>query len=139
MEQHCPRKHILETERQFKISRNGIITMNRGDTFTLPVCINVGSGCQPEYYDLKQGDVLYFALLQPGERWEKAILKKPFYFEDLQPDKDPQFHFSSEDTEYLVPGNYYYQVKLYRTAEHCLDGFEHVDTIVPRTKFVILE
>ena len=141
MEQHCPRKHILETERQFKISRNGIITTHRGDTFTVPVCINVGSGCQPKPYDLKPGDVLYLGLLEPGQRWEKAILKKTITYEESQkyPDEDPTFYFRIEDTEYLVPGNYYYEVKLYRAPENCEHNLEHVDTIIPRTKFVILE
>lgn len=132
-------KHILETEKQFKLNKNGIITLHRGDTFTLPVCINLGSGVDPDYYDLQEGDVLYFGLLEPGQKWEEAIVKKIITSEDVEKGSDPMIHFYTEDTEYLVPGNYYYEVKLFRSSNNTEDGFEHVDTIIPRTKFVIVE
>ena len=150
--------HVLQTETQLKLSKNGIITLNRGDTFTLPVYINIGSGVYPETYalqkHLKEGcpddgkeehyytDHLYFALLEPGQKWEDAILKKAYWAGSKEADtitKTVLIHFYSEDTEYLKPGNYYYQIKLQRCKESTNDGFEHVDTIVQRTKFVILE
>ena len=123
--------HYLETERQLKISKNGIITLNRGDTFTLPIHINLGSGVAPYYGDeegekyktyilrkhLKNGceddqkeehynsDHLYFALLEPGQKWEDAIVKKVFWANDIDPiEKVVILHFYPEDTVYLKPG-----------------------------------
>lgn len=142
--------HYLETERQLKLSKNGIITLNRGDTFTLPIHINLGSGVAPDYgdeegekyktYILRNSDKLYFALLLPNQKWEDAIVKKVRSANDIDPEsKTILLHFYPEDTEYLVPGNYYYQIKLYRCPQSTEDHHEHIDTIVPRTKFVILE
>ena len=161
--------HYLETERQLKLSKNGIITLNRGDTFTLPVHINLGSAVYPEYingdkyktYILQkhllvpeeeipleergdekyyESDHLYFALLEPGQKWEDAIVKKVYWANDIDPiEKVVLIHFYPEDTEHLVPGNYYYQIKLQRCPRSTKDGFEHIDTVVPRTKFVIVE
>lgn len=158
--------HYLETERQLKLSKNGIITLNRGDTFTLPIHINLGSGVAPDYIDEEgekyktyilrkyliegceddgdpehyESDHLYFALLLPNQKWEDAIVKKVFWANDIDPEhKVVLLHFYPEDTEYLTPGNYYYQIKLQRCPQSTKDGFEHIDTVVPRTKFVILE
>lgn len=141
--------HYLETERQLKLSKNGIITLNRGDTFTLPIHINLGSGVAPDYgdeegekyktYILRNADKLYFALLLPNQKWEDAIVKKVISANDIDPEqKVVLLHFYPEDTEYLTPGNYYYQIKLQRCPQSTKDG-EHIDTVVPRTKFVILE
>ena len=170
--------NYIETERQLKLSKNGIICLNRGDTFTLPVHINLGSGVHPYYVDdegelyktyilrkhLKvlernpqtseptvlapddgreehyDSDHLYFALLEPGQKWEEAIVKKAYWANDIDPiTKTVMIHFYPEDTEYLKPGNYYYQIKLQRCSRSTKDGYEHIDTVVPRTKFVILE
>jgi len=125
----------------FNKSPNGIITLNRGDTFTLEYTPDLGRGVHHNYYDLKEGDHLYLAILEPGQKWENALLKRVYTIDHL---KDPHsniilIHFYTEDTEYLVPGNYYYEIKLQRIAEHTDDGFESIDTVTPRTKFVILE
>lgn len=142
----------------FTIVGNGIITLNRGDTFTIPLDINIGTGVAPKYYTLKgpqnedypeDRDRLFFALLEPNQRWEDAIVKKVYTSDDIAVEYGvPLLHFYSEDTEYLKPGTYYYQVKLLRSRFNDMsenvdksidDGFEHVDTVIPRTKFIILE
>lgn len=129
----------------FHMANNGIITLNRGDTFSIPLYINLGTAVNPNYYTLKkysdeEQDYLYFALLEPGQKWENALVRKHFTADDINPEYEaPILHFYSDDTEYLKPGNYYYQVKLQRCRESTNDGFEHVDTVIPRTKFIILE
>ena len=122
-----------------RIAPNYIITMNRGDTAVIPLELNLGSAAYPEYYELKDGDFVYFALLEANQKWENAILKKTLSLEDY----DSQLHivnirFEPEDTEYLLPGNYYYQIKLFRSADNTEDKFDHVDTIIDRTRFTIL-
>lgn len=120
------------------ISKNKRVTINRGDTFLLPVELNVGSGINPDYHEMVEGDMLYFALLEPHQRWEDAILRKAFDYKQWQNNKE-NVPFSSEDTEYLLPGTYYYQVKLYIAKDYRMNNNESVTTVVPRTAFIILE
>ena len=134
----------------FHQSKNGIITLCRGDTFSIPLYINLGTAVNPNYYILqkhldKQGeeiarDYVYFAVLEPNQKWEDAIIKKRMSYDDIDFNYDaPILHFYTDDTEYLKPGTYYYQVKLQRCPESTSDGFEHVDTVINRTKFIIYE
>lgn len=151
----------------FNISANGIIELHRGDTVNTPIYINVGTSMRPEYYDMiaaweeidesekdnyvlfKEedgqfygyvGDTIFFGLLEPNQRWEKALVKKVFTAYDFNyDDKSIELRLDTEDTEYLEPGNYYYEIKLYRCPDPEIDNNTHVDTIVGRTKFVIME
>lgn len=122
------------------ISKNNIITVNRGDSFKLPFKVKIGDATVNNIqYDLQPGDFLYFAVMEGNQKWEDAIIKKAYTYEDY----DYIYHealirFEIEDTEYLIPGTYYYQIKLYRPKENAVDGFEAVDTVMPRTKFIIL-
>lgn len=121
----------------FSISNNGIVRVTRGDTFSLSVDINVGTQLQPILYNLKKGDVVYFGLMEPNKPFECAVLKKAYSQKDQQKDNSSiLMNFSHDDTAYLVPGNYYYMIKLVRSAndESCF-----VDTIVDKTKFILLD
>ena len=78
--------------------------------------------------------------MEPNQKWEDAILKK--VYDEI--DFDYEYHqlmirFEPQNTEYLKPGTYYYQIKLYRPKENVDDEFEAIDTLIPRTKFIILE
>ena len=119
---------------------NNIIEINRGDTATFPVQVNVGTALNTILYELRPGDNLYFGLMEPHQKWEDAILKKTYDYTDF----DNKYfcvpvHFYTEDTEYLAPGTYYYEVKLRKDAKNNDDGYESVETIIPRTKFFIVE
>ena len=87
----------------------------RGDTLIIP-----------ELYTLLEGDEIYFALLEPNQCWEEAILKKKYTTPDFDIKLDPK------DTMCLIPGLYYYQIKL-RNKEG------EVYTLCPRSKLYILE
>lgn len=122
------------------ISKNNIIVMNRADTFKFPFIITIGDSINYFVYDLLPGDKVYLAVLEPNQKWEDALIKK--VYDDL--DFDYNYHqltirFNPEDTEYVKPGTYYYQIKLYRPKENVDDEFEAIDTLIPRTKFIILE
>lgn len=156
----------------FNISANGIIELHRGDTVNIPIYINLGTTMRPQYYDMISaweeidesevdnyvlskkeedgkfygytGDMVFFGLLEPNQRWEKALVKKTFTAYDFDyTDKSIELRLNTEDTEYLEPGNYYYELKLYRclytSKDQEIDRNTHVDTIVGRTKFVIME
>ena len=116
----------------FKLSKNGVITITRGDSFSLDTFINVGTQLEPLQYILENNDFVYFGLMEPGQPFEHALIRKVFDKTSLTDDDLVHMEFDPEMTEYLMPGLYYYMIKLV-TA----DG--DVSTIVSKTKFIILD
>lgn len=142
----------------FSISPNGIITMTRGDSWTTSIFINIGTELCPIGYDLKEGDYVYFGVMEPNQPFNDALVCKKMTYKDKTPitsvndvdiNKDGYIDgfvtltFGIKDTEYLLPGTYYYEVKLLRpiSDQNLIEkGYtEQIDTIVPKTKFIILE
>lgn len=123
------------------VSKNGIITLSRGDSFSLNVFVNLGTELEPIPYRLKEGDKLYFALMEPHKPFEHALIRKEATVEDYDEETDSvKFSFTSEMTEFLMPGNYYYMVKLRRTElGESGEENESVDTIISKTKFIIID
>jgi hypothetical protein len=139
----------------FTISRdNSIVVLNRGDTFKCPLFINTGSELEPLRYTLTNTDILAFNILYPGtgeyldENKDGFIENTPvlqhIYSNDgaaehipyiLNSNGDIVISFTSDDFKKVSPGTYYYEVKL-----KYIDGGEtRIDTIVPRTKFILVE
>lgn len=122
------------------VARNGIIEIHRGDTAVFPILINIGTNIMPLLYELREKDTLYFAVMEPGKKFEDAIIRKTFGPSDFNRKTFcVPVRFYPEDTEYLKPGRYYYQVKLRRDASNIDCGFEAVETIIPKTKFIIVD
>lgn len=115
------------------ISSNGIITLMRGDSFTTPIYVNIGTKLSPEYYTLSETDRLYFGLMEPNQAFEDAVLKKVFSFTSPKDDEgNILLTLKPSDTEKLLVGKYYYMIKLRSTDSY---GQEMVKTIVPPTLF----
>ena len=112
----------------------GQVRLTRGDTLILPIQINQGDNMCPILYELAPKDEVYFALMEPNQPWEQAILKKKFGFEDMVDGVIP-LKLKPADTMCLLPGLYYYQVKvrIYQDGEYI------VNTIIPKTHFWIEE
>lgn len=99
------------------------------------------------YYP-NENDKVFFALMEPNQRFEDAILKKAFVLKDLD---DNTYNRStgvlrvpmySQDTELLEPGDYYYQVKLLKKDafdDDQLDENSRPETIIQKTKFTIVD
>lgn len=121
----------------FHISTNGIVTVNRGDTFDLPIILNIGTEVIPQRYMLSPTDILYIGIMEPNQPFENAIVRKKFTSADLDADGNIYVPFSSNDTICLLPGKYYYQVKLLtiNPTTHA----EEVETVVDKTLFYIEE
>jgi hypothetical protein len=118
------------------LSTIGQIRLTRGDSLDLPVTINQGTSMEPIKYDLREYDEVYFALMEPNQPWENAILKQKYTIEDLI-DDELYIRFKPKDTMCLIPGLYYYQIKI-RIYDY--DSEEYVvNTIVPKTHFWIEE
>lgn len=125
----------------FNISSNGIVTVNRGDSFELPITLNIGNSIDRKEYVLTGTDVLYIGVMEPNQPFETAILRKVFTCADLDKNNHIVIKFWPEDTMYLHPGKYYYQVKL---ETDCFDSQTNkfrkdVETVIDKTLFYIQE
>lgn len=124
----------------FDISNEGNITVNRGDSFQTPIFINKGTEINPNRYELTEDDTLYFAVMEPNQRFEDALIKKVYDKDSEKNEKgDILIKFDPIDTEYVLPGEYRYTVKLRTiTPTEIPDlNIEEVQTIVPEKVFFI--
>lgn len=121
----------------FKISSNGIITVNRGDSFELPISLQTGDVMNPVNYTLQQGDVIYLGIMEPNQPFETAIVRKKFEYNQLDENNNIYIRFWPNDTVCLLPGKYYYQVKIqtYDVENNKWD----VETVIDKTLFYIQE
>ena len=120
----------------FCTTGNGIITICRGDSQNFPLFINCGSKMRPARYNFgkNQDTEVYIGVMEPNQRFEEAVIKKR-YFKDnwtFTKDGDLVIKFEPNDTLFLSPGKYYYQVKVVLP-----DG--SVDSLMPKRQFIILE
>lgn len=113
---------------------NGIIYLMRGDSYSFPLSINLGTAFTPEMYYLQEGDALYFGLMQPNQAFENAVLKKKYTYEsDTDDEGNILIELNPEDTVNLPVGKYFYMVKLLRK----INGKNIVNTIINPTQFFL--
>jgi len=122
----------------FNITYNGIITVNRGDSFEIPVIINFGTNLEPMFYELEPTDIIYMGIMEPNQPFENALIRKKCTYEDVDENGNVVFKFRPKDTQCVLPGKYYYQVKLQRFNSEDPDDYD-VDTVLPKQQFFILE
>lgn len=121
----------------FNIASNGIITVNRGDSFEFPLTLNIGTALNKVGYVLTDTDTIYLGIMEPNQPFEIAIVRKKFTTKDLDEDGNIKIRFWPEDTACLLPGKYYYQVKL-QTVDSATGRFD-TETVVDKTLFYIQE
>lgn len=120
-----------------------IIKVNRGDSCSLDIKVfSNKDGSKP--YLLTASDAVYFALLNPHQRFEEAILIKGYTLEDQNVSNgEITVNITPNDTRSLTPGIYYYTAKLQRGGTlEVLNDFDEPDevtTLIERTKFIINE
>ena len=91
----------------------------------------------PIRYEIKENDKVYFGVMEPNHYWEQSILKQVYTSESYKTEEgDLVISISPEETEYLIPGTYYYMIKLVTYDEN--NEVVEVKTVVPATLFVIL-
>lgn len=119
------------------IADNGIITMTAGDTFICPLFINAGNIASPLRYVLTDKDKIYLSIKEPGQPFEHAIVRKIFTEKDLNLYGDVMIRLENSDTENLLPGTYYYEIKFsHENTDKQID--KCLSTIVTDRKFYIL-
>lgn len=91
----------------------GEVDLNRGDNATFTLHINQGSNLNPLQYKLKKEDTIYFAIEEPNQPFENAIVKKVINLKNNLLDKNGNitFEITPNDTVLLMPGLYYYEIK----------------------------
>lgn len=114
---------------------NGIIRMFRGDSFSQPIKINLGSKLDDNYYQLTGRDTLYVGIMEPNKSFEEAVIRKKYTnADDTDKDGNTLFKLNPDDTLNLHVGKYFYMIKL-KTIDMFGDTF--IKTIVPPTQFWI--
>lgn len=110
-----------------------IITINRGDSYDFTILITENSDSD-EFYMLNEDDAVYLGIMPPHFRFEDAFIKKIYFAKDQGKDGNIIASIKPEDTIDLIPGVYYYTVKL---RQHIGSDQENVLTVINKTKFVI--
>lgn len=118
----------------YNIGLNKVITMVRGDTFIYEYKVNLGTNINPIYYTLKEGDYLYFGIMEPNQLFEEATVKKRYSSSDTI-ENIIEIKLDSDDTQNLSSGKYYYTIKLVKNNE---DESKEVITLQPNTLFFIV-
>lgn len=119
------------------ISNNGFISLTRGDSFSVPLFINMGTGMAPVRYSLLEHPEteIYLGVMEPNQPFEKALIRKKYTHESrINENGDLMIDFTGTDTEYLVPGKYFYQIKAKFIDKET--GI-NVDTIVSKKQFIV--
>lgn len=122
----------------FEITYNGIITVNRGDSFEMPLIINSGSTMNPVKFTLTNRTNVYFGVMEPNQPFECALIKKKYTLEDCDEDGNIVVKFKPQDTQCVLPGKYYYQVKVQTFNSEDPEDYD-VSTVIDKTQFYIQE
>ena len=126
-----------------QVSTNNIVTMTRGDTVSIPLDLfyNVEDRLYNSPYYINVYDKVAFAIMEPNQRFEDAIVKKIYTYDDLQSDGTINVNLISADTEFLLPGDYYYTVKILKKSveEPTADSTGSVETVIQKTRFTIVD
>ena len=114
------------------ITNNRIIVINRGDTFSMLLTINMGEPAEPIIYFLSPIDIVYFSICEPNQEFEEGVVRKKYTSDNQLEDGSIEIVLNSSDTEHLMTGTYYYEIKLKIGGEE-----EIVNTLVPKRKLVM--
>ena len=121
-----------------------IIKINRGDSYKFYISIPSIENPYINYILDERKDVVYFAVMNPHQRFEDSIILHGYTAEDQDENTgEIEIKLTPNDTRQLTPGIYYYTVKLQRGGSldfiNDYDEPDEVRTIIERTKFIINE
>lgn len=121
----------------FHINNSGIISLNRGDSFKVPLFINMGTDTEPVRVDLHKFPYLevYMGIMLPHQTFETAIIKKKFTVDNANDKGDVVVNIEPAETMNLRPGKYFYEIKA--RLDDPIEG-EYVRTVINKTQFLVL-
>lgn len=116
---------------------NEILTLTAGDHFELPVFINAGTKMCPLRYILTDDDSLLVSIMEPNKPFECGVIRKILTKKDLNAYGDAVLKLDFTDTQNVLPGVYYIEIKLKSYEGTHSDNNLRYETIVPPRKFII--
>ena len=117
------------------VKKDNMITMIRGDSFKHLFRFETGRFPRKKRIVLNDGDLIYFGLMYPEDYFEHCIFKKEFTKEDFNSEGDFILRLEPEDTVWLKPGTYYYEIKILHESSEDV----HLHTLIQKTRFIILD
>ena len=125
------------------MTNNNMIIMNRGDTYEFDLTIEDDSSLDGRYHIIGD-DTIYFGIMDPHQPFEEALVKKKFTVDDADANGNLTIVIEPEDTLDLLPGVYYYSVKIHMQHENKnpetgeVDGYvDKVYTVINKTKLFL--
>lgn len=122
---------------------NNIIMLNRGDTYEFDLTIEDDNSTDGRYH-IQGDDAIYFGIMDPHQPFEKALVKKKFTVEDADINGNLTIVIEPEDTLDLLPGTYYYAVKIHLQHDNIhpetkevLGYVDKVHTVINKTKLFL--
>ena len=112
---------------------NKIVVMNRGDSQDIILDFKQDFAA---FWPLPKDTTVYFGLMDPGQPFERALIRKSFTAEDFTKDGELCIEITPDDTLDLLPAKYFYAVKLCFYDER---NNEKVYTLINKTKFIICD
>ena len=113
---------------------DNLITINRGDTYSFPLYINIGSQIDIKKLELTETMSVYVGVTESNQKFENAIIRKKYTAKDMDENKDIKIIFYPEDTVNLKEGKYYISIKLVDTSTEP----DTVTTICSKKLFYII-
>ena len=121
------------------IDNNGIINLYRGDCLQVPLFINIGTDEEPIRLDFNKFSNLdievYFGVYSKNCPFEHSFIRKKFTCLDANSLGDIIVKIDPQDTLCVIPGSYFYSVKL--RMQDNIQG-EFVSTVIDRNIFNII-
>jgi hypothetical protein len=122
---------------------NNIIILNRGDTYEFDLTIDDANSLDGRYH-IQGDDVVYFGIMDPHQPFEEALVKKRFTIDDTDASGNLMVVIEPEDTLDLLPGTYYYAVKIHLQHDNIhpetnevLGYVDKVFTVIQKTKLFL--
>jgi hypothetical protein len=120
-----------------------MIILNRGDTHEFDLIIEDDTSSDGRYR-IQGDDTVYFGIMDPHQPFEEALVKKKFTVEDTDANGNLIIVITPEDTLDLLPGTYYYSVKIHLQHENIhpetkevLGYVDKVHTVINKTKLFL--
>lgn len=121
------------------MSKN-IIILNRGDTLEFDLTIEDDNAVGGRYI-LKDKDTVFFGVMDPHQPFEDALIKKMYTTKDIDSMGNLVIRLDPDDTLDLLPGVYYYAIKLHcKSSANLVSGEPKIDkviTVINKTKFIL--
>ena len=125
------------------MERNNIIMLNRGDTYEFDLTISDDNSADGRYH-IQGDDTIYFGIMDPHQPFEDALVKKKFTVDDTDGNGNLTIVIEPEDPLELIPGTYYYSVKIHLQHENIhpetnevLGYVDKVNTVINKTKLFL--